>query len=106
MTMEDALRAKLQNDGYHVTNAPDNTKGYTFEAKKGDDCVAVRVKEHKAKVNVATVQQFQEYLDLPMSKQRFNAGWLISANGFFNPALTHVQREEPADLRLGIFSDG
>jgi chromosome partitioning protein len=104
MTMADALKAKLQGEGYQIGPPPDSTPGYTFEVRKDGECVAVLTKEYKNKVNIAHVQQFQEYLGLEVAK-RFTRGWLISTNGFFKPALTHV-REEPGNLRLGTFSDG
>src|SRR5262245_27190310 len=104
-TMADALATKLQADGYQVTAAPDTTTGYTFEARRNNDLVAVLVKEHKAKVNVAQIQKFQDYLGLEVAK-RFTGGWMVSASGFFNTGLTHVKTEEPANLRLGTFSGG
>ncbi len=105
MATAEALATKLQADGYQITNPPDNTKGCTFEAKKGSECVAVLVREFKAKVNVAHIAQFQDYLGLDAAK-RFTNGWFVSTSGFSNPALTHVRTEEPANLRLGTFSGG
>ena len=101
-TMVDTLANKLQSDGYQITT-PDSPKGYTLEAKRGSDSVAVLVKEHKAKANVAHIAQFQDYLGLDVAK-RFTEGWMISASGFSNPALTHVKTEEPRNLRLGTYS--
>jgi chromosome partitioning protein len=103
-TLANAPATILQGDGYQITT-PDNPKGYTFEAKKGGECVAVLVKEHRAKANVAHVQQFQDYLGLEASK-RFSGGWLVSASGFSPQALAHARTEEPSNLRLGTFSDG
>jgi chromosome partitioning protein len=104
-TVSEALMNKLRADGYQITPAPDSAKGYTFAAQKDGECVAVQVKEHKNKVNIASVQKFQEYLGLDVAK-RVTGGWLVSVGGFFNPALTHVRTEEPANLRLGTFIDG
>src|ERR1700730_7854281 len=104
-TMVDTLTAKLEADGYQVTTS-DQPKGYTFEVMKGGDCVAVLVKEHKAKVSVPTVQQFQDYLGLDVAKRFTKGGWLVSASGFFNTAHTHVTTEAPGNLRLGTFSGG
>jgi len=103
-TMADELKAKLQADGYQISPPPDGTTGFTFQARKGSVSVAVLTKEFKTKVNIAHVQKFQEYLALDVAKQFTGGGWLISTNGFYNPALTHV-REEPGNLRLGTFSD-
>ncbi len=105
-TMADTLSDKLKADGYLITPPPENTRGDHLWVTKGSDCVAVLVKEHKAKVSVPTVQVFQEYLGLDAAKRYTRGGWLISASGFFNTALTHVKTEEPANLRLGTFSSG
>ena len=99
------LEAQLQADGYQIEPPSANTKGYTFAAIKGGDTVAVLVKEHKAKVNVSQIKQFQEYLSLEASKG-FKEGWIISSSGYFAPALTHVKTEEPDNLRLGTCSAG
>ncbi len=104
-TMENALAKKLEADGYTITLCPANTTGYNFEAVRGRECVAVLVKEHKAKANLPHVDQFQDYLTLEVAK-RFTSGWLISASGFYNTALTHATMERPDNLRLGTFSDG
>jgi chromosome partitioning protein len=105
-TMVEALVSKLQAEGHQIAPPPDNMKGYTFEARKGSECVAVLVKEHvKARANLAHIAQFQDYLGLDLAK-RFTGGWMISASGFSNPALTHVRTEEPTRLRLGTFSGG
>jgi chromosome partitioning protein len=105
MTTADALANKLKAEGHQITPPPDSAKGYTFEARKGSECVAVLVKEHKAKANVSHIAQFEDYLESVVAK-RFTGGWMISASGFSNPALTHVKAEEPAKLRLGTFEGG
>jgi len=102
-TMVDALATRLKAEGHQISLPPDHRKGYTFEATKGKECVAVLVKEHKAKANVAHIAQFQDYLGLDVAS-RFTGGWMISASGFSHPALTHVKTEEPSNLRLGTFS--
>lgn len=103
--MADALADELKAGGYKVTAPSENTKGYTFEACKGADLVAVLVKEHRAPANLAHVAQFQEYLTLDAAR-RFTGGWVVSASGFSNPAKTSVRAEEPRNLRLGTFSGG
>jgi chromosome partitioning protein len=103
--MLNALADKLRADDYQIITPTPDTTGYTFEARRGKECVAVLVKEHKAKVNVAHIEKFQDYLSLDVAT-KFTAGWMISASGFSNPALTHVKTEEPGTLRLGTFSDG
>lgn len=92
----------FEQQGYEVIMPPANTKGYDIELKKGQDCIAVQVKNHKAKCNMAQIQKFQNFLDLPLAA-KFNQGWFISASGYFKPPLTHVRAEKPANLSLAIF---
>jgi hypothetical protein len=72
-----ALATDLQADGYRIT-VPDEVKGYTFEATRGGDHLAVKLTEFKVPSNVSHVRQFQEFLGLDGSR-RFTGGYLISS---------------------------
>lgn len=101
----DAVASKLRAEGYEVTS-PEGQAGYTFEAARGGERLAVLVKDYKkAKVNVAHLQQFQEYLGLA-GAGHLTGGWIVSTSGFSPQVLTLVRAEEPADFRLGTFADG
>lgn len=91
--------------GYTVIMLPAQPKNYDIELEKDGQRIAVQVKNHKAKCNVAQVQKFRDFIDSP-SAARFAAGWLISASGFGRPALTLVEREDPVRLCLGTYADG
>jgi chromosome partitioning protein len=93
----------FKRDGYQITMPPANTKGYDIELRKDNECIAVQVKNHKAKCNVAQVQKFQSFLEQP-NASKFTQGWFISASGFSQPALTDIKAEQPANFRLGIFT--
>lgn len=99
-----ALATDFQAEGYRIT-VPEDARGYTFEAAKGGDLLAVKLTEYKAPSNVSHVRQFQEFLGLPGS-QRFTGGCLVSASGFSPAAMTHVNTEEPTNLRFGTISGG
>ncbi|MGV2831309.1 restriction endonuclease [Myxosarcina sp. GI1(2024)] len=99
---ESVVARYFQQDGYEVIMPPANTKGYDIELQKGDECIAVQVKNHRAKCNVAQIRKFQQFIQLPLA-DKFTKGWFISASSFFIPALTHVHTEQPENLRLGIF---
>lgn len=92
----------FEQQGYEVIMPPANTKGYDIELHKENDRIAVQVKNHRAKCNVAQIQKFQSFLELPLAN-RFNQGWFISASGYFKPALTHVNTEKPSNLSLATF---
>ena len=88
--------------GYEVTIPPANTRGYDIELKKGNDYIAVQVKNHRAKCNVAQIRRFQNFIELPLA-DKFSQGWFISASGYSKPALTHVNAEQPSNLSLATF---
>lgn len=92
----------FEQQGYEVTMPPANTKGYDIELKKENDCIAVQVKNHKAKCNVAQIQKFQNFLELPLA-DKFNKGWFVSASGYSQPALTNINAEKPVNLSLATF---
>ena len=88
--------------GYQITMPPANTRGYDIELRKDNDCIAVQVKNHRAKCNVAQIQRFQNFLELPLANQ-FNRGWFVSASGYSRPALTHLNTENPDNISLATF---
>ena len=93
----------FQQQGYEMTFSPANIKEYDIELRKDDECIAVKVKNHKAKCNVAQIQKFQNFLEQSIPS-KFTQGWFISASGYSQPALTHVKAEQPKNFRLGIFN--
>ncbi|MCI0561010.1 MAG: AAA family ATPase, partial [Nitrososphaera sp.] len=95
----------FKREGYEVTMPPANTRGYDIELRRDHECIAVQVKNQKAKCYVAQVQRFLDFLDLPIAA-KFTSGWFISSSGFFKPALTHVQTERPSNLSLGTCTGG
>jgi chromosome partitioning protein len=90
--------------GYEIIMPPTNTKGYDIELRKGRECIAVQVKNQKAKCSVAQIQKFQSFLEVPIAS-RFTSGWFISASGYSKPALTHIETEKPENFRLGILPE-
>ncbi len=99
---ETVVALYFEEQGYKVTMPPANTKGYDIELKKDNDCIAVQVKNHKAKCNVSQILKFQDFLQLPLAN-RFNKGWFVSASGYSKPALTNINAEKPENLSLATF---
>ena len=100
---EKVVALSFKRQGYEITLPPANTKGYDIELRKDGQCIAVQVKNHKAKCNVSQVAKFQNFLELPIAS-KFTQGWFISANGYSKPALTSINAEQPKNFRLGIFT--
>lgn len=90
--------------GYNIVMPEVNQKWYDIEISKGSERIAVQVKNHKAKSNISQLCQFLSFLELPVAAG-FTGGWFISASGFSKPALTHVETEQPTNLRLGISTE-
>ena len=101
---EKVVALSFQRKGYKIVMPPANTKGYDIELRKDNECIAVQVKNHKAKCNTSQVKKFQNFLEHP-SASRFTKGWFISASGYSRPALTDVQTEKPENFSLGIFTE-
>ena len=102
---EQAVGKALEQDDWQVTFPPRNNQRFDIEAAKGSTLCAVQVKNYKRKVNVAQLQQFLDYLDLPMA-HRFTHAFLISANGFSKPTVTMVEQRNDYRLRLGTLRNG
>ena len=100
---EKVVALSFKRQGYEITLPPANTKGYDIELRKDGKCIAVQVKNHKAKVRTAQVIKFQHFLKLSMAS-KFTQGWFISATGFFKPALALVGAEKPENFGLGTFT--
>ena len=92
----------FEQQGYEVTMPPAHTRGYDIELQKDNDCIAVQVKNHRAKCNVAQIRSFQNFLELPLAN-KFNKGWFISASGYSKPAITNIEAEKPKNLSLATF---
>lgn len=99
---EKVVALYFEQQGYEVIMPTANTRGYDIELRKKNECIAVQVKNHKAKCNVAQILKFQNFLELPLAA-KFNRGWFISASGFSRPALTNIKAEKPANLSLATF---
>jgi chromosome partitioning protein len=102
---EQAVGKALELAGWQVTFPAKNNQGFDIEASKGSIRSAVQVKNYKRSVNVAQVQQFLDFLDLPMAN-RFTHAFLISASGFSAPAVTMAEQRNDHRLRLGTLRKG
>lgn len=91
--------------GYDVKRPVSMTqKGYDLELIKDDKRIAVQVKNQRSKINIARIQQFQSYLELPLA-DRFTDGWFISASGYSNAAIAHINNEAPSNVQLLTYSN-
>ena len=100
---EKVVALSFQRKGYEIIMPPANTKGYDIELKKDGECIAVQVKNHKAKCNTAQIQKFQDFLDNSLGS-KFTQGWFISVSGYYKTVSTLVNAEQPKNFRLGIFT--
>jgi chromosome partitioning protein len=101
---EKVVALSFKRKGYEIIMPPANTKGYDIELRKDNQCIAVQVKNHKAKCSTSQVKKFQSFLEQSNASSKFTQGWFISASGYSQPALTDINAEQTANFRLGIFT--
>jgi chromosome partitioning protein len=100
----DLVSKMLTRYGFAVSLPPDGSRSHTLEIVRDGKRFAVLLKNHKAKCNVAQVEKFMDFLDVPGS-ERFQAGWFVSTSGFSKPALTHVETMQSKKLCLWTHTD-
>jgi chromosome partitioning protein len=89
--------------GFKVTLPPANTKGYDIELERGGKCFAVQVKNHKAKVNVASLEKFQDFLTSSLA-DKFDTGYFVSASGYSKQAVTFIRSEQGGTKQTLLFT--
>lgn len=102
---EKVVAMLLQQDGWKVIMPPANTKGYDIEAVKGSDVVAVQVKNHKVPIRTPSLEQFFDFLDLPIAA-KFTKGVFVSSSGYTRQALTYFEQTQSDKVRLAVIQDG
>ena len=101
---EKAILMLLEQSGWQTKPAPSDIKDYNFELEREDECVAVQLRNHKAKVHVGYLEKFIDFLEKP-DGARFTRGFLISTSGFSPSVFTYMRTEEVIDISLGTFKN-
>jgi chromosome partitioning protein len=101
---EKVLVSLFEQDGWTAKLPPVGTKGYSIELEREGECVAVQVRNQRAKVHAGQLEKFIDFLEQPMAA-RFTRGFLISTSGFTPSVFTFMRTEEVVDLALGSFRD-
>ncbi|EKQ69046.1 ATPase involved in chromosome partitioning [Leptolyngbyaceae cyanobacterium JSC-12] len=101
---EKVLVSLFEQEGWTAKLAPPGTQGYDIELERDGECVAVQVRNQRAKVHAGQLEKFIDFLEQPMSA-RFNRGFLISASGYTPSVFTFMRTEEVVDIALGSFRD-
>lgn len=102
---EKAVAIIFRGNGYKESFPPANNKGFDIELKKKRECIAVQVKNLKAKCNISYVKRFFDFLT-QADAVRFTQGWIISSSGFTEPAITFAETEGQDKIRLGTYRGG
>ena len=71
---EKLIAVLCEKNGYKATMPPANTKGYDIELNKDHECIAVQVKNHKAKCNVAQILKFKIILSYQLHQSLHQVG--------------------------------
>jgi chromosome partitioning protein len=101
---EKVLLTLFEQEGWQTKPAPSGTKGYNLELERDGECVAVQVRNQRAKVHAGQLEKFIDFLEQPMAA-RFTRGFLISTSGFTPSVFTFMRTEEVVDVALGSFRD-
>ncbi|MBD3881539.1 AAA family ATPase [Phormidium tenue FACHB-886] len=102
---EQDIMMLLARSGWAVKMPPLNTKSYDIEATRGNDVVAIQLKNHRVPIKVPQIEKFFEFLDLPIA-DRFTKGFLIASSGYTRPALTYFKQANNDRVQLALYRDG
>lgn len=94
----------FEQAGWTVIPAPSEASGYDVELQRQDECVAVQIRTHRAKVHAGQLERFIDFLEQPAAA-RFTKGFLISTSGFTPSVFTYMRTEEVVDVALASFRD-
>jgi chromosome partitioning protein len=102
---EQTIMLLLAKAGWAVKMPPANMKGYDMEAIRGDDTVAIHLRNYRVPVKVPQIEKFLEFLELPIA-ERFTKGFLITSSGYTRSALTYFKQASSEKVQLAIYRDG
>lgn len=102
---EHIVMRMLERAGWRVLQPPPNLQGYDMEAIKGDEVVAVQVKNYRAPVKVPQIEKFIRFLDSAKAT-RFTRGIFISSSGYSRQALTYFSYVGSGRIRLALVKEG
>lgn len=95
----------LTKAGWQIIPPPENVKGYDFEAVKGEDVVALQIRDSKAPVKVPQLEKFLDFLELPIA-HRFTRGIFFSSSGYSPQAITYFAQVNSQKVKLAILKEG
>ncbi len=102
---EKVVALLLTKAGWKVTMPPNNTKGYDIEAVKGNEVLAVQVKNYKTPVKIPQLEKFIDFLDLPIAA-RFTRGLFVTSSEYSPKAITYFEQANNDKIRLAVFKEG
>ncbi|HEY9630903.1 MAG TPA: AAA family ATPase [Coleofasciculaceae cyanobacterium] len=79
-------------------------KGYDLEAIRGNEVVAIQLKNYRVPIKVPQIEKFFEFLELPIA-ERFTKGFLITSSGYTHSALTYFQQANNDKVQLALYRD-
>jgi chromosome partitioning protein len=94
----------LRRQGFEAELATPNTPGYDIAARRGDELLAVQVKNFKSKVKLPHLQKFADWLECPQ-ELNFTGGIFVCSSGYSKPALTYFHATESKIVDLGIWTE-
>ena len=93
-------------EGWDITLAEKNTKGYDMTGLVDGKKTAIQVKNIKRKLYLPQIKKFEAFMDQPDIKSEFPKGIIISSSGFADTVYAYIESEGLNHIKLGTFKDG
>jgi chromosome partitioning protein len=93
----------LRREGWSTQIVKNRQKDFEIELYKPGEKVAVKIRNQRAKVQLAQVEKFADLLN--KQKLKFTKGYFISTNGFTPSVYTFLREEKIGNLKPVIMQD-
>ena len=93
----------LRNEGWSAQVVKNKQKDFEIELYNPGERVAVKIRNQRAKVQLAQVEKFAEFLNKQQTK--FTNGYFISTNGFTPSVYSFLREEKIEKLKPVILQD-
>ncbi len=95
----------LEKEGFTAQLAPQSQRNFDLELHKTDEIAAVKIRNHRAKVQLGQIEKFIDFLAKNKS-HKFLKGLFISTSGFTPSVYSYLREEKISNLRLAILREG
>ena len=94
----------LRRAGFLAQASQKETKEFDIKAVRGEEKLAVQVRNQRAKVHLGQIEKFLDYL-IHQGKGSFDGGLFISTSGFTPSVYAYLREEKIKNLRLALMRE-